>query len=354
MKYLLSNICTLILLSSLCFSEGTSGGEKFINPMSDVCWECAFPLKVASVNLTPGYKDLGKKTKKIACVCTGTPPKVGIPISFWEPARLVDVTRTPYKLLGMGGVTLGKASVKTRGTVALSANASTLTSFYQVHWYTYPILKWLQILTDLPCIEKEEFDVGYMSEYDPLWNDDEWSAVTNPEAALFGTPPAIVACFADCAAASVGNPLDQMFWCAGCQGSLYPFTGNIAHHVGGIQASSLLTYRLIAKLHRARFLKAYEDDNFCEQSYMPIVKKSLYKTQLVYPSTQTKGPCLGLGSETITWGSGKSYPYGGEDFVYLIWLKRRCCIDSVEGGAGQVSKNLQKAIKAISKLSGGQ
>ena len=27
---------------------------KFINPISDVCWECPFPITLSGVNITPG------------------------------------------------------------------------------------------------------------------------------------------------------------------------------------------------------------------------------------------------------------------------------------------------------------
>ncbi|MCB1073690.1 MAG: TraU family protein, partial [Chlamydiia bacterium] len=52
-----------------------------------------------------------------------------------------------------------------------------------------------------------------------------------------------------------------------------------------------------------------------------------YKTQLTYPIAQTKGPCNALGRSDVLWGGGKSFPYGGEDFVYLIWTKKHCCLD---------------------------
>jgi conjugal transfer pilus assembly protein TraU len=68
---------------------------------------------------------------------------------------------------------------------------------------------------------------------------------------LFANPLAQISCAADCAAASAGLPLDSLFWCGGCQGSLYPFTGTVANHSGGVQASLLLSERMIAKLHRS-------------------------------------------------------------------------------------------------------
>ena len=88
----------------------------------------------------------------------------------------------------------------------------------------YPLLSWIGVLLDLGCLEGGGLDIAWVSELDPAWLDDELSFLLNPEAALFANLPAQAACAADCAAASVGLPLDPMFWCAGCQGGMYPLT----------------------------------------------------------------------------------------------------------------------------------
>lgn len=325
---------TLLLFLSLSTLYGKDG--TFINPVTDICWECLFPITVSGVNVTPGEKDFTKYNQAI-CICSGQPPKIGIPITFWEPTRMVDVTRHAYKLVGLGGISVGSENIKNRGSIGTIDELSTQHSFYHVHWYTYPILNLLELFTDFTCVEKGDLDIAYMSELDPLWNDDQLTAILEPEAALFSNPLAQLACIADCAESTFSVPDDSLFWCAGCEGSLYPLTGTVSHHIGALQASSLLVHRLIAKLHRTGTLKGFEKDEFCEASVMPIIKKSLYKTQLVYPIPQTKGPCQALGKSDLTWGAGKSFPNGGEDFVYLIWTKKQCCLDALRtaviGGA---------------------
>lgn len=323
----------VLFILMFCSSPVIAKTGTFINPFKDVCWECLLPITVGGVNVTPGTKDFSKTNKNV-CVCAGVPLKVGIPLTFWEPLRLVDVTRHAYKLIGLGGVSVGKETLKNRGSVGLVSGTSTRTSFYHVHVYQYPILAILELFTDFACVEKGELDVAYMSELDPLWNDDQLSAILDPEAALFSNPTAQIACIEDCATASMDSPSDTMFWCAGCQGSLYPFTGNVAHHVGAIQASSLLVHRIMAKLHRTGVVKGFGKNDFCEAKVMPVIKKSLYKTQLCYPIPQTKGACHPLGKSDILWGVGKSFPQGGEDFVYLLWSKKQCCLDSTKAAVG--------------------
>lgn len=302
--------------------------DNIINPITDICWECLFPITLSGMNVTPSEKDFTNYHTRV-CICPGMPPRIGVPLTFWEPTRLVDVTRHAYKLIGLGGLSIGSENIKNRGSVGISSTG-TQNSFYQVHWYVYPIFSLLEIFTDFLCVEKGDLDLAYMSEFDPTWNDDSLLAILEPEAGLFANPLAQAACIADCIEASSSYANDHLFWCAGCEGSLYPLGGSVAHHVGGTQASALLVHRIIAKLHRLSLIKGFEKDNFCEAKPMPIIKKSLYKTQLVRPVPQTSGACQPLGKSDMIWGTGKSYPYGGEDFVYLIWTKKHCCLDALK------------------------
>jgi conjugal transfer pilus assembly protein TraU len=305
---------------------------KFVNPVTDICWSCIFPITIAGIKLMSGEDT--KNSRNVICTCNRPPanlPVPGIPISFWEPVRLVDVTRTPYCLVSMGGICLNNTGLKHRGAVSHSNTRNGLRrSFYQVHWYMYPLIYWLELITDFICIEKNSFDIGYLTELDPTWNNDDLGFIFNPEAVLFGNPIAQAACAADCVRASVGFPRDELFWCGGCQGSLYPFSGTVAAHVGGVQASLLVTQRMIAKLHRSGLLWGFKGKKaYCDKYPMPIIKKTQYKTQMVYPIPSTKKGCYPLGRSEALWASGKEFPQKGEDFAYLIWRKRLCCLTPV-------------------------
>ncbi|MGE3556316.1 MAG: TraU family protein [Candidatus Obscuribacterales bacterium] len=324
----------LIPLLCLCaFQRASADKGSIINPITDVCWDCLFPITVSGVNVTPGYKDLSS-TKERFCICAGLPPKVGVPLTFWEPLYLVEVTRHPYKLVGMGGISVGPDTVKNRGSIGIQGDGPSEHSFYHVHWYEFPLMHVLGLLEDFACIEEKDPEIPYMSELDPTWNNDRLSLILNPEAALFASPIAQVPCIADCLSSSAGKPLDALFWCAGCEGSLYPFTGTVAHHVGSLQASSLLVHRACAKLHRSGLVKGYADKEFCEAQYMPIIKKSRYKTQLAYPKPQSS-PCNPLGKSDLLWKRKVTMRTDDEDYAYILWTKRHCCLDAnrfVEGG----------------------
>ena len=112
-----------------------------------------------------------------------------------------------------------------RGRTGSSGGDGSSGSVWHVHYYTYPLLSWIGALLDLGCLESGGLDIAWVSELDPTWNDEELALLVNPEAVLFADLPAQAACAADCAAASTGLPRDELFWCAGCQGGMYPLTG---------------------------------------------------------------------------------------------------------------------------------
>jgi conjugal transfer pilus assembly protein TraU len=190
-------------------------------------------------------------------------------------------------MTSLGGIELNPGFDAPRGS-RFSQDSTSTSSFYQVHWYVDPIIFWLEAIFDNACLEQSSFDVAYLTELDPMWNDDELTFIFNPDVALFGNLPARAACAADCVAATAGFPSNTLFWCAGCQGSLYPLNGNVQAHIGGVQASSLEMTRLIAKMHREGLMWAASgEDGLCGYYPQPIMDKTGYKYQMLYPIPQT-------------------------------------------------------------------
>ena len=327
---------TVVLLFTLLTSFITNAGSchgHFVNPITDVCWSCLFPLSLGQNNLvSSNHLPDTKNPQSPVCECPGNPlPRFGLTLGYWEPVNLVDVTRTPFCLVNLGGVSMTFGKYYRKGTVETDSNLSNQ-SFYHVHWYTFPLMFWLNVLTDGICVEKGDFDIAYPSELDVMWNDDELGFIMNPEAVLFGSLPAQAACAADASTALVGSALDKLFWCAGAQGSMYPLTGHVQEHVSGAQASVLLSERMNYKMHRQGLLEDTDGGgdaigfkkSICNPHYSPILPKSRYRYQMVNPLPTTNA-CYPLGRATSLWEAGHEYPFKGEDFGYLIWRKRNCC-----------------------------
>lgn len=321
----------LLSLFSSVYAKPCVG--KFINPITDICWSCLFPISVGNVPVNfSGQRDTKNPSNPI-CACQRPPnpvPVPGLSIGYWQPTKMIEVTRTPYCMVSLGGVSMLDGGMKGHGGVYADGHGHR-SSFYQAHYYVYPILHILELLTgDFLCLDKSEFDVGYITEFDITWNNDEWGAVLNPEAVLFSSLPMQAACAADAVAANAKFPLDSLSWCSGSQGSLYPFVGHVANHTGGVEASLLLAHRLLAKLHRLGILFETSGSKcLCEKKLRLVIKKSQYKTQMVYPKalTNSKLSCNPLGQSSVVWGAGREFPYKGEDFAYLIFTKTNCCVN---------------------------
>lgn len=329
-----SLIIVLICFSSNCFADTSKCVGKFINPITDICWSCIFPISIGGKKIKSGSSRVDTPNpSNIICGCTQDGvPRVGVTIGFWEPVRLIDVTRKAMCLVNMGGVNLGYDRYQGTNAKSYDGDETNQHSFYHTHLYIYPVIAWLKLITDLGCLTKgETMDIAYMSEYDPTYKND--SNFLDPEVYLFSNPIAQIACSADCISATTHLPQDNLFWCAGCLGSIYPFSGNVATHVGGVQASSLLSIRALAKLHRVGLArKTATDDNsingeLCSNQLAFKIIKSQYRLQMTYPISATKGSlaCNPLGMSDALHNSGKEFPYKGEDYGYLVWRKKNCC-----------------------------
>ena len=303
--------------------------KKFLNPITEVCWDCIFPISVGGLRIDLGTSrpDTQNQTLPL-CFCPGVPPRPGLAIGLWEPARLVDVANEPGCFVNMGFeidfglLALGKTSRTTM-------NGASTGSKWQAHYYFYPLISWLGLIVDGLCMQSAQFDVAYISEIDPLWQDAELNNIINPEAILFANPIAQAACAADCAVASSGRlPLDQLHWCAGCGGSVFPIQGESAAHVGGIMASQVVATKMQARMHRLALARRTAGSRaLCQTESAPIMTKSHYRFQVTRPRAKTGG----------RWGCGptgfspqfidrlREFPFKGESFGWLMWRKRNCC-----------------------------
>jgi conjugal transfer pilus assembly protein TraU len=331
-------IIVLIMAIFTCRSSVASTcGGKFVNPLRDICWSCIMPISIGGFNIGKGVLPKKRDTKNPKlplCMCTkANIPVPGVAIGFFEPVRLVDITRTPFCMTNLGGLQLAKGHERKISSYNRGyGNHHSHKSFYHVHYYIYPLIYWLELITDFICLERTSFDVAYMSELDVTWHDEKLQSLLNPEALLFANPIAQAACTIDCASSTVALPRDEMFWCGGCLGNIYPFSGANADHVGGVQASSLYTLRVLAKMHRLGLAEETSTDDgsingkLCRKSRAMKIKKSQYKLQMVNPkSSSSELGCWPVGLSDLLYSSFKEYPLDGQDFGYLIWRKRNCC-----------------------------
>lgn len=316
----------LLVLGSFSSTVSAVGaGEgRWVNPVSDVCWRCLFPMTIGSIPLAAGaLPDTENPASPIQICPMGIFYRIGLAIGYWEPFAMTDVTREPGVMVNMGGFKINMGKVGTGG--AGQSDRTAAGGFYHVHWYKYPLMYWINIITSAGCMQVGDMDIGYLSELDPMWNDDTLSMIINPEVALFGNLIAQGACAADSIASSLGKPLAPLFWCAGAQGSMYPFTGSVAHEFSPLESSVLVSERMAFKLHREGLImnSIGVDKAVCYNYPSPIIPKDRYRYQMVNMLPDV-AQCHPFGRTTQLWGSYHNLPTSRKNFGYLIWRKRNC------------------------------
>lgn len=300
--------------------------------ITDVCWDCVFPIKVAGVAIS-GSKSRdrvpdGAATKPF-CMCWDSlgVPKPGVSTSFWQPNRLAEYQRVSGCSSVLNGIRFPFNRLNQGKQNKATERPNEDMTYRHYHYYAFPVMLMLDIFVPSHCNPGafQDLDVMYMSEVDPTWNADELAFFANPEAALVATPLAAVACVPDAVAANVSAPLKELYWCAGSWGMLYPFTGNVLGRDGILRTTSLMATRTLAALHR-RGLEwlTVGDDVMCGGQIAPFLPKNQYRFTLMYPNPETDDSHV-IGESDLLWGMGRIMPSVGEDPVYLVWRWLDCC-----------------------------
>jgi len=312
-----------------------------LNPISDVDWECIFPIKIAGITISGSPSEGGEKgdkdpsqenttPKTPICVCTDPFPRVGITVSLWEPARLLEIVTDPYCFPTIGtslneSVAPQLAGVRASQYIGYpTRTAAENTTFFQAHYYIFPVWAAMELLLDLICLESSGFDLAYITELDPLWQDPALAGVIAPEAILFANPVAQMSCASDSIAAAKGKVIDYLYWCMGSWGSPYHLSGGISD-TDEVAAAAGTAARMLYKLHRMGLLwGTVGTEGMCGKYPMPIWRKSQYKLQIAQP---VHGTCHCIGKTGLLWSYAKNPPVPGKvsNFNFMVWRKRDCC-----------------------------
>lgn len=329
----------LLLIAMLLFiappkieAKCPTGGFAIINTLFSVCWECMFPITISGITIIDGpmkNQPLLSGARQPICTCPMPPPifmRIGIPVGFFEASRIAETVSEAF-CFPMFGFQIANPS---KGTLDGSQASKTTQkenagkTFMQVHWYDFPIFAIIEMLTDFMCLEQTGFDLAYITEVDPLWQDDMLTALINPEALLFGNPITNLACMADSVSSLAGYSLDPLFWCKGSWGNAYPMSGN-THTTNLVEDAASITASFIYKLHRELVLwNAFGPGAMlCYKTPAPIWHKNAYRMQILYPRAHPKG--MVIGEDAATWGMAKNIPFNGDNFGFLVFKKRECC-----------------------------
>ncbi|MCC6480605.1 MAG: TraU family protein, partial [Sphingomonadaceae bacterium] len=170
---------SLFALSATPVSADAGPGRctgKFVNPITDICWSCLFPISVGALKIWPSNRPDPDNPDLPVCLCGIRP---GIAMGFWEPVRLADVSMKPWCFVNLGGMKLDPGfdiGFKTMAGPSAVGGATQHNSQWHIHWYAYPLIYWMELVADFLCLETGSIDIRYITEIDPLWQDSELTA----------------------------------------------------------------------------------------------------------------------------------------------------------------------------------
>lgn len=325
-------ICAALALAPTPASAACTD-KTFINVMSDIAWDCIFPISIMGVPLDYGEHPPDSDNGAALCACPAkrfpADPGLGFMIGFWEPARMIDTTSDPwcFPALGMdlssGSGTTSGGGWGYSGSGQLRKSGPGQIAFANYHYYIMPVWAILDMFTDIPCVSEDpSFDLAMVSEVRPDWGDDLTAMQLYPETALMASPVTALACIADAVASTVQRPIDALYWCMGGWGTTYPMTGHI-NVTDFVEANAGIAGKAMYVQARTGLLPD-RAVNYCYAIPMPIWIKSHWRLQQTDPVVDSR--CHAIGHPGILWTQRKN-PIGMQDnFSWMLFRKVLCCV----------------------------
>lgn len=309
---------------------------KVFNPLTDTDWNNVFPITVAGIVSSNGKNTVNPLMAAMppVCVCPTVfgVPFYGIGITYWQPLYVSEVERRPGCAPSIGGVKLlgGPYEALASNQTVNHSNEGKGSNRMQLHWYQYPVFSVMKTFAELGCKNTTGFDLAYLTEIDPLWQNTAWGVIFTPENVIFSGPPFQLACSVDSVAAMLGYPLDVLFWCAGTWGNIYPLTGDSNHSGDPFTLNNQINAKFIARNARMGLsFTTIGPSAICSSHPNPIWTKSQYRYNQVAPIARR-------GRAVSTGDNGKMFQFPPvtnvptqEHTVNLIWQGQQCCVKPI-------------------------
>lgn len=340
----LTALSAAILLSSPAAASGIDdydGGytcpnaDIFTDLLDRVPFGAMLPISVGGARLgnsSHGDRTPGSASRRSVCTCSHDLgiPETGLTVGLWEVAYLMEFTREP----GCSPVLGTMLPLPDRGIGSFGDGTldSSDLSLYHVHLYSFPLNTMLNLFTDFNCgrYDYMDMDLLYASELDVSWYDESLAMINTPEIATLANAGTVASCSADATLSFKGNTSDDLFYCAGSWGFLYPLTGYVGTSGSVAENTSLLAVRVMNLLHRRGLLPVtMGDDALCGGVYYDEMSKSMYRFSMLYPFAESSDNHA-LGEPVQYWLGDSRVPPTKHNVIYLVWRYRNCCL-----GAGK-------------------
>lgn len=267
--------------------------------------------------------------KGTTCTCTDNlgVTNMGLVMGMWEIAYLIELTREPNCSMVLG-INL-PFNTKNLGSKGNGNFDNSDVSFYHAHVYSFPLFTMLNLFTDLNCGQSDymDLDLLYASELDRAWNEELESIKLTPEIKFLANKEMVLSCSIDAISSfNDGKTQDDLFYCAGSWGFLYPLSGFVSSMGSTSENTSLLATRVLALMHRRGLIKkTFGNENLCQSHQGFEFFKSMYRFSMLYP-TPERTSNHALGDPSINWqGDSRVLPYTS-NVIYVVWRYRNCCL----------------------------
>lgn len=317
-----------LVASSAC--NAALGGNSALQIFTNVLTSSynALPIRIGGIPIVPNISgaDDYSSTKSPICICPTPFPRVGLTLGYWEPLAIIEASAIPNCSPTIG--THLPIDVVAGGSFQEINKQNTQNKeSYQINYIKYPIFKMLSLFVDnYLCFQGDGgLDYLYLSTVDPLWQNDMWSAIVNPDTYLFANPIANLACMADAVKANTGFSIDAMYWCFGSWNQTYPLT-KATTGVTSPESAMAIASKTLFKLHKQFMLMGTVGEKaLCGKYPMPIMRKSQYAMFPVYP-LMTHPKRIPIGRSGFLWGVGQDAPIvNTHNWAIMIYRKKDCC-----------------------------
>lgn len=299
-------------------------------------WNNAFPITVFGISAGPNSNPPRLHMRPL-CKCNWRFPGLneipfGIGITYWLPLYIAEVTHKAGCFIALPETHILKGyEAQSSGRNPLPSGGNSTNQNRQVHFYIYALFKLLDLFSEILCSAGNKgFDLAYVTEIDPSWQNDLWASTFFPEGALFANPVARVACAVEAVKINLlrSFPIDAMWWCLGSN-HMYPVSSN-----SGVTDSAEMTNmkalgRFLYKQHRTFFLsETIGKSAECSSNYTPRLPKQQYRVNPVFPKAERVSKPIVLGRDYKFWKfppSLANFP-SHEGGAYVLWRGTQCCL----------------------------
>lgn len=265
---------------------------KMWNPLVDLDYRLMGGIKVAGFKLMPSPSQLGDPPEhKPEAICTckdGLNSGVGIGMTFWMPSYINDMARQAGCIGFLGGINILPGFISESSGQEYNhhtPNKDGVTNM-QIHWAYADVTA----LAGKSLFERchavtGAMSIAYMTEPDFIFQNDVYSVVMTPQAAILAAAPLLSQI--TCGMESVANTLGgwQDFGVCAWKGARMPLSGNtIAKDSAQVTNMDITVKYLTRAALLGTTLRTMGKDATCRPVYSPFYDPFQHRYQWSYPN----------------------------------------------------------------------